>query len=161
MGVTLGTPLSRPGMGYPPCQDLGLGTPSRPRMGYPPDLGWGTPPPLDLGWGTPQPELGYPPQPEMGYLPRPEMGYPPDLGQGTPYPDLRWVPPPQVWTDTQTRVKTLSSLVLRTRAGKSNTGLHWTRFSNSAKTLTLTVRVNEPLAAVVSQCDRSSRSHTR
>ena len=40
-----------------------------------------------------------------------EGGYPPPSrpGRGTP-------PPPQLWTDTQTRVKTLPSLVLRTRA---------------------------------------------
>ena len=81
---------------------------SRPGMGYPPDLGWGTPP--DLSWGTP--------------LPRPEMG--------TPYPDLRWGTPLQVWTDTQTRVKTLPSLVLRTRAviislGTIHTERKWLR----------------------------------
>ena len=40
----MGYPLSRPGMGYSPC----------------PDLGWGTPH-LDLGWGTPpRPGMGYP-----------------------------------------------------------------------------------------------------
>ena len=39
-----GTPLARPGMGYP--------LPPGPGMGYPPDMGWGTPP---------GPEMGYPP----------------------------------------------------------------------------------------------------
>ena len=56
-GCTLGTPPSRPGMGVPPCPDLGWGTPppSRPGMGYPPPLsrpGMGYPPYPDLGRGT-------------------------------------------------------------------------------------------------------------
>ena len=56
----------------------------------------------------------------MGYPPR--MGYPPSqTWDGVPpRPEiLRWgtpSPPPQVWTDTQTGVKTLPFLVLHTQA---------------------------------------------
>ena len=98
-----GTPLSRPGTGYPPSPDLGWGYPHHQQDEVPPgpDLGQGTPliqiwdgvpPPIqtwdevppcpDLGWGTPCPDLGWftPPHP--------------DLGRGTPRLDLGWGTPP-------------------------------------------------------------------
>ena len=111
---------SRPGWGVPqvsPCQTWdGVPPLARPGMGYPPwpDLGWGTPQP-DLGWGTPRPYLGWGTPPA-----RPGMGYPPPARPGMGYP-----PPPQMWTDTQTRVKTLPSLVLRTRAVISHDCFEW------------------------------------
>ena len=86
---------------------LRWGTPW-PGMGYPPDLGWGT---------SPQTWDGVPPGPRIGYPPTWD-GVPPDLRWGTPLQTWDGVPPPQVWTDTQTRVKTLPSLILRTRAVK-------------------------------------------
>ena len=112
-------PFLRPEMGYPPPWD---GVTPGPGMGYPPPSrpGQGTPP--DLARVPPhlKPEMRYPPTPEMGYpspphtwdgvpLPRPEIGYPPpQTWDGvTPTLDLKWGTP--LWTDTQTRVKTLPS----------------------------------------------------
>ena len=68
----------------------------RPRSG-----GWY---PIQGRGGLPHPMSRGVSRPGMGYPPRPEV-----LRWGTPSP-------PQVWTDTQTGVKTLPSLVLRTRA---------------------------------------------
>ena len=110
-----------------------VSTPSVVLPGYPPP-GGGTrisvPPP-----GGGYPDLGTPP-PQGGY---PDLGTPPGGGVPGPwYPPPRlphgilgnvakhygiWVPPP-LWTDRlmdgQTRVKTLPSLVLRTRAVMSH-----------------------------------------
>ena len=103
-------PLSRPGMGYHPCPDLGWGTPH-------PDLEWGTP-----TWdGVPPTWDGVPPNLVWGIPPELRWGTPPDLvwvtlqtWDGVPPATQTWdgVPPQQVWTDTQTRVKTLPSLIL-------------------------------------------------
>ena len=105
--------------------------------GYPPPPrhGWGSPPPQ--GWSTPQnPDLArvsppcrpywgtLPHHPDLAGVPPPPPtiqtwpGYtPPSIpGQGTPSPRPGIGYPPQVWTDIQTRVKTLPSLVLSTWA---------------------------------------------
>ena len=103
------------GLGVPhlrPAQD----TPPMPGMGYPPNLGWGTPPPSRPGWGTPPlhpPQIwdGVPPS----HLPDLDRVTPPDLDKVTPPPTWDGVPPP--WNvNRHTPVKTVPSLVLRTRA---------------------------------------------
>ena len=96
-----------------PHLDLGWGTPSAgwdtnlpgPGMGYPSPghLQW-VPPHLDLGWGTPISWMGYP----LLHL---------DLGWGTPLVGWMGYPPPRN-VKRQTPVKTVPSLVLRTRAVK-------------------------------------------
>ena len=65
------TPLSRPGMGYPPiqtwdgvplCPDLGWGTLPGQLDGIPPIQTWdGVPPPSQEGWGNPHQLDGVPP----------------------------------------------------------------------------------------------------
>ena len=61
-GPGMGNPPIQTWDGVPPCQldgvsphPSGLGVPPVSWMGYPPclDLGWGTPSHPDLGWGTP------------------------------------------------------------------------------------------------------------
>ena len=87
----------------PPAKNLGT-PPKNLRPGTPPkiwDLG---PPPKHLRPGTPPGNL------RPGTPPKSETWDPPS------YLDLDLGPPPKVWTDTQTGVKTLPSLVLRTRA---------------------------------------------
>ena len=88
------------------------------RQGTPPakNLRLGTPPKIwDLGPPSPQKSETWAPLKiwDLGPLP------PENLRPGTP-PTWTWdtPPPPKVWTDTQTGVKTLPSLVLRTRAVK-------------------------------------------
>ena len=76
----------------------------------------GTPPRKSETWDPPTPEnlrLGTPPENLRPRTPpkKSETWDPPLPGPGTPFP-------PKVWTDTQTGVKTLPSLVLRTRAVK-------------------------------------------
>ena len=123
-----------PGGGYLPqaggtylpggIRTLGRGVPTFPSGGVP-----------TLGWGTYQGR--YPPRPDLGRqaLPHPDLRvgnpyqgrYPPrpDLGrQALPHPDLRVgnlpttqkVGTPPLDVDRQTPVKTVPSLVLRTRA---------------------------------------------
>ena len=116
-----GTPLARvppsarvpPWPGYPPSQGTpGQGTPGQgtplarvpPRPGYPP----ARVPPTRL---PPQP--GYPPQAGPGRVP-PWLPHG-ILGNVAKHYGIR-VPPPCGQTEGQTRVKTLPSLVLRTRA---------------------------------------------
>ena len=130
----------------PPCSKYSLCCPNwvPPRPGVPPPVrvppGQGTPPArVPPGQGTPQPwyppSQGTPPArvPPLVRVP-PQPGYPPS--QGTP-PGWTWqgTPPAAPWhsgkcckalwdtgtppcgqTEGQTRVKTLPSLVLRTRA---------------------------------------------
>ena len=95
--------------GVPPTIKTWLGYPPTPRMGYPP--------PSRPGWGTPRPEMGYPPPS------RPGWGTPQTWDVVLPHhPDLDGVHP-QTWdgvlprnVNRQTPVKTVPSLVLRTRA---------------------------------------------
>ena len=102
------------------------GTPSSlGQGGYP-----GVLPHLDLGWGTPPTWDGVPPISWMGYpLTGPGMGYPPAWAwDGVPPMSWMGYPPPPgpgtgvpPWSavnnvNRQTPVKTVPSLVLRTRA---------------------------------------------
>ena len=118
-----GCPLSRSGRGGTPSQ-VKMGVPLSGQDGWVPPLsldGWGVPPsgrmgvlPHQEGWGTPHlgPGQGTPPPPSGTWL-----WYPPPVW-GTPLSETRtWLGyPPPMWTDTQTGVKTLPSLVTRTRA---------------------------------------------
>ena len=85
------SPQPRQLMGYPPPPHLGDEVPPHPDLA-------GVPP-------TPRPGMRYP-------LPQTCNGVPPPqtVDGVPPTPDLQWAtpppPPPQVWTDTQTRVKT-------------------------------------------------------
>ena len=91
-------------MGYPPD----MGYLPRPEMGYPPTQTWDWVPPYpDLRWGTP-PDLRW--GPPHSPHPRHGMGYPPifQTWLGCP-PPKTWDGVPPLWTDTQTRVKTLPS----------------------------------------------------
>ena len=111
-------PPSRPGQGTPHHPDLARVTPHHPDLAR-------IPPPSRPGWGTPHPRpgMGYPSHHQdligvpptiknwPGYSPNhPDLaGVPPtpDLGWGIPHPRPGMgYPPRQVWTDTQTRVKT-------------------------------------------------------
>ena len=115
-------PPSRPGWGTLPWNGvpptiqtiktwLGYPLPSRPGQGTPPPQTWdGVPPPTpDLRWGTPHhPDLdGVPPQPQTW------DGVPPTIQTWMGYP-----PRPPRNVNRQTPVKTVPSLVLRTRAAK-------------------------------------------
>ena len=86
---------------------LRLGTPPPENLGPPENLRPGTPPPRKSEtWEPPQKsETLDPPQKSETWDPPPKIW---DLDLGPP--------PPKVWTDTQAGVKTLPSLVLRTRA---------------------------------------------
>ena len=115
-------------------------TPHHPDLaGVPPPpsrCGQGYLPPSRPGQGPPHPDIAEVPpprHPDMAKVPppHPRDGVPlphhpdlagvapptPDLGWGTPHPYLGWSNPPQtqVWTDTQTCVKTLASLQLQVR----------------------------------------------
>ena len=90
--------------------------PSRPGWGTPhhPDLTEVPSPPSTPGWGTPphHPDMArVPPHPDLA-----RVTPPPQTWDGVPPHPRPGMGPPEVWTDTQTRVKTLPSLVLRTRA---------------------------------------------
>ena len=105
---TLGTPHHEDLAGYPPPSRLGWGTP-HPWDGIPPTIQiWMGYPPCQTWDGvTPHQELaGVPPHP------KPEMGYPPIIQTWMGYPLL----PPHRNVNRQAPVKTVLSLVLRTRA---------------------------------------------
>ena len=94
-------------------------------LGYPPPFpGMGYPPPSRPWWGVPQ--VTPPHHPDMAGVPppHPRDGVPPPPsrhGWGNPHPR----PGMGYWQVWQTRVKTLPSLVLRTRAVKKKKNFIW------------------------------------
>ena len=125
--------------GVPPCLDLGWGIPlPGSGMEYPPGrdgvptiLTWdGVLPYLDLGWDIPPPSAGW-----GNPLPGPAMGYPPPSQMDEVSSPL----PRNV--NRQTPVKTVPSLVLRTRAVKINLVIfclcvYWSVFTSVIKSIT-------------------------
>ena len=133
-----GYPVPGPRGGGPHAKSGGGGVVPSPRSGWGGGTKseGGTPSQVWVGGGTKSEggtpsqvlgEGGIPSRPGWGVYPG---GVPPSqTWDGVPPPSQIWdgvppsqtwdgIPPQQVWTDTQTRVKTLPSLVLRTRALK-------------------------------------------